>query len=48
MPWFGGELSEFRTASGYCLPFRVDGGNFFGTAEYVPFYKARVTAARYR
>jgi len=39
---FGGELSDFRSVSGYRLPFRVDGGNFFGTPEYFPFYRARV------
>ncbi|HET8747389.1 MAG TPA: hypothetical protein VFM98_17450 [Ramlibacter sp.] len=39
---FGGELSDFRAVSGYRLPFRVDGGNFFGTPEYFPFYRARV------
>jgi hypothetical protein len=39
---FGGELSEFRTIDGFRLPFRVDGGNFFGTPDYFPFYRARV------
>jgi hypothetical protein len=44
---FGGELSDFRSVSGYRVPFHVDGGNFFGTPEYFPFYRARVTAARF-
>ncbi|HEY0825773.1 MAG TPA: DUF6544 family protein [Ramlibacter sp.] len=39
---FGGELSDFRLVSGYRVPFRVDGGNFFGTPDYFPFYRARV------
>jgi hypothetical protein len=39
---FGGELGDFREVSGYRLPFRVDGGNLFGTPEYFPFYRARV------
>lgn len=39
---FGGELSDFRCVSGYRLPFRVDGGNFFGTPQYFAFYRARV------
>jgi len=39
---FGGELSDFRDVGGYRLPFRVDGGNFFGSPEYFPFYRARV------
>lgn len=45
---FGGELSDFRTVSGYRIPFRVDGGNFFGTADYFPFYRARVVDVQMR
>ena len=45
---FGGELSDFRSVAGYRVPFRVDGGNFFGTGDYFPFYRARVTALRMR
>ncbi len=45
---FGGELSDFRRVAGYRVPFQVDGGNFFGTPEYFPFYKARLTAVRFR
>jgi len=41
---FGGTLSRFREFDGYRLPTRVDGGNLFGTADYFPFYRARVTA----
>ncbi|WP_345984873.1 DUF6544 family protein [Sulfurimonas sp. HSL-1656] len=44
---FGGTLSDFRDVSGYRLPFRVEGGNMFGTGEYFPFYKAEVTAIRF-
>jgi len=44
---FGGTLSDFRNVSGYRLPFRVDGGNLFGTEDYFPFYKAEVTAVRF-
>ncbi|MEJ7929803.1 DUF6544 family protein [Ramlibacter sp. AN1015] len=43
---FGGELSDFRQVGGYRLPFRVDGGNFFGTDDYFPFYRARVRDIR--
>jgi hypothetical protein len=39
---FGGEPSDFREVGGYRLPFRLDGGNFFGTDDYFPFYRARV------
>lgn len=45
---FGGELSDFRTVSGYRIPFRVDGGNFFGTDDYFPFYRARVIDVQMR
>jgi hypothetical protein len=44
---FGGDLSDFRKVSGYRLPFHVDGGNFFGTADYFAFYKARVVDVRF-
>lgn len=43
---FGGELSDFRLVAGFRLPFRVDGGNFFGTSDYFAFYRARVLAMR--
>ena len=43
---FGGTLSDFREVVGYRLPFRVHGGNFFGTEDYFPFYRAEVTAIR--
>lgn len=43
---FGGELSDFRRVQGLRVPFRVDGGNFFGTPDYFPFYRARVLSFR--
>lgn len=43
---FGGHLSDFREVAGYRLPFRVEGGNFFGTDDYFPFYKATVKNIR--
>lgn len=43
---FGGELWDYRTFDGLTLPTRVEGGNLFGTADYFPFYRARVTAVR--
>ena len=39
---FGGDLSEFRNFDGYRLATHVEGGNFIGTDEYFPFYKADV------
>lgn len=44
---FGGELSEYRDFDGYRLPTRVDGGNLIGTPDYFPFFRARVTSARF-
>jgi hypothetical protein len=43
---FGGYLSDFREVDGYRLPFQVEGGNFFGTDDYYPFYKAEVEEIR--
>lgn len=43
---FGGTLSDFREVGGYRLPFWVEGGNFFGTDDYFPFYRAEVHAIR--
>lgn len=44
---FGGYLSDFREVEGYCLPFRVEAGNLFGTEAYFPFYLAEVTSIRF-
>lgn len=44
---FGGELSDFREVNGFLLPFHVEGGNFFGTNDYFPFFKAKITSARF-
>jgi hypothetical protein len=44
---FGGYLSEFRDFDGYRLPTRVEGGNFIGTEQYFPFYKARIEELRF-
>lgn len=44
---FGGYLSAFRSFDGFRLPTRVEGGNFFGTDDYFPFYKAEVETVRF-
>lgn len=43
---FGGYLSEFRNFRGFTLPTRIEGGNFIGTTDYFPFYKAVVEDVR--
>lgn len=44
---FGGSLDDFREIDGYRVAFSVDAGNFFGTPDYFPFFKARLTALRF-
>ncbi|RKF05741.1 hypothetical protein DEM25_014180 [Oceaniradius stylonematis] len=41
---FGGTTSDFREFGGYRLPTRIEGGNWFGTDDYFPFFKADVTS----
>lgn len=41
---FGGTTADFREFDGYRLPTRIEGGNWFGTDDYFPFFKARVTS----
>jgi hypothetical protein len=45
---FGGSLSDFREVGGFRLPFHVEGGNFFGTMDYFPFYRAAVQEIQIR
>lgn len=40
---FGGNLYDFKLVDGFRLPMRVEAGNFFGTDDYFPFFRARVT-----
>lgn len=44
---FGGHLSDFREVAGFRLPHRVEAGNFWGTPDYFPFYRAEVRAIRF-
>ncbi|WP_029039908.1 DUF6544 family protein [Cucumibacter marinus] len=44
---FGGTLDDFREIDGYRVAFAVDAGNFFGTPDFFPFFKARLTAFRF-
>lgn len=45
---FGGELSDFRSVSGYRVPLHVDGGTLFRYSGVLPVYRARLTAVRFR
>ncbi|MCR5875534.1 hypothetical protein LRS10_15900 [Phenylobacterium sp. J426] len=40
---FGGTIEAILEVDGYRVAEAVDGGNWFGTPDYFPFYKARVT-----
>jgi hypothetical protein len=44
---FGGTIEEIMEIDGYRLAARIEGGNWFGTEQYFPFYRARVTALRF-
>jgi Family of unknown function (DUF6544) len=44
---FGGQLSDFREFDGFRLPTRVEGGNFIGSDDYFPFYRAEVGSVRF-
>jgi hypothetical protein len=43
---FGGTIGAITEVDGYRVAAAVDGGNWFGTPDYFPFYKARVTRVR--
>jgi len=45
---FGATVEETGTFEGYTIPTRIDGGNWFGTEAYFPFFRARVTEVRFR
>ena len=44
---FGGTVAGFREFDGYVLPTHIEGGNFIGTEQYFPFYKADIEAIRF-
>ncbi len=43
---FGGTIGAITEVDGYRVAQAVDGGNGFGTPDYFPFYRARVTRIR--
>jgi hypothetical protein len=44
---FGGTVSGEGRFQGLTVPTRISAGNHFGTPDYLPFFQARVTKARY-
>lgn len=44
---FGGFLSEYKEFDGFRLPTRIEAGNFFGTDDYFPFFRATVSAVSF-
>lgn len=44
---FGGTVGDIRQVGGYRVAGSVEGGNWFGTDAYFPFYKARLESLRF-
>ena len=44
---FGAVFGDHRPVGGFRLPFDVQAGNFFGTADWFAFFRARVSAIRF-
>jgi hypothetical protein len=45
---FGATVSAERTIQGLTIPTQVAVGNHYGTADYLPFFQARITRAVFR
>ena len=44
---FGGTVGSEASFGGYTIPVELDVGNHYGTADYLPFFQARITRARH-
>jgi hypothetical protein len=44
---FGGTMEAEGTFEGFTIPTRIEVGNHFGTAQYLPFFQANLVAAEY-
>ena len=44
---FGGYLSEYKDFDGFCLPTRIEAGNFFATDDYFAFFRANVRSIQF-
>lgn len=45
---FGGTITAHRSFEGFTIASEVMVGNHHGTADYLPFFQARITGASYR
>jgi hypothetical protein len=45
---FGGTVMAERQFGGFTIPSRVSIGNHYGTPDFLPFFQAEITDARYR
>jgi len=45
---FGGTVLASATFGGFTIPAQVHVGNHYGTADYLPFFQARIAGARFR
>ena len=44
---FGGRILEMARHGGFLIPAAVELGNMFGTADFAPFFRARITRAEH-
>jgi hypothetical protein len=45
---FGGTVMAEQRFGGFTIPSRVSIGNHYGTPDFLPFFQAEITDARYR
>jgi hypothetical protein len=45
---FGGAIEAERSFDGFTIPAKVAVGNHYGTDEFLPFFQAEITHARFR
>lgn len=44
---FGGSVTAERTFEGYSVPSRLEVGNYYGTEDYLPFFRAEIVSASF-